>query len=85
MSSSILFDNIVITDSVEQARNWAAQTFDLKVSKLDKESVRIIFILLSYSPQGFFKAGTNESAYIFFTGNPIIYSGDWPDYMDKFV
>lgn len=40
MSSSILFDNIVVTDSVEQARSWAAQTFDLKVSKLDKESVR---------------------------------------------
>jgi hypothetical protein len=40
MSPSLLFDNIVITDDEEAAASWAKQTFALKMSKLDKDSVR---------------------------------------------
>lgn len=35
----ILFDNIIITDDKSVADNWAAETFDLKRRKLDKDGV----------------------------------------------
>lgn len=38
MSNMILFDNIIITDDETVADSWAAETFDLKRRKLDKES-----------------------------------------------
>lgn len=39
MSSDILFDNFVITDDIESARDWAAQTYYLKRKQLDKDAV----------------------------------------------
>jgi len=39
MSNMILFDNIIITDDETVADNWAAETFDLKRRKLDKDGV----------------------------------------------
>jgi len=39
MSNMILFDNIIITDEETVADNWAAETFDLKRRKLDKDGV----------------------------------------------
>lgn len=42
MSKDILFDNIIITDDVNEADSWAAQTYDLKRKQLDQESVRSI-------------------------------------------
>ncbi len=35
MSDSLYFDNILITDARDIADSWAAETFDLKVQKLD--------------------------------------------------
>ena len=35
MSESLYFDNILITDMLEIADAWAADTFDLKVQKLE--------------------------------------------------
>ena len=40
MSNMILFDNIIITDDESVADAWAAETFDLKKKKLDKDGVR---------------------------------------------
>jgi calnexin len=37
MSDNILFDNILITDDVAVAEEWAADTFDLKMNLIDKE------------------------------------------------
>lgn len=39
MSSDILFDNLVITDDVDTADEWAAQTYDLKRKQIDREAV----------------------------------------------
>ena len=33
MSSDIYFDNVLITDDMDVANTWAAETFELKVSK----------------------------------------------------
>jgi calnexin len=35
----ILFDNFIITDDQAVADTWAAETFDLKRRKLDKDGV----------------------------------------------
>lgn len=40
MSSDILFDNFIITDDIDAADEWAANTFDLKKRQLDKDAVR---------------------------------------------
>lgn len=39
MSQDILFDNIIITDEISVANKWAADTYDLKKMKIDRESV----------------------------------------------
>lgn len=39
MSSNILFDNLLITDDVVVAEEWAEVTFGLKRKQLDLESV----------------------------------------------
>jgi calnexin len=39
MSNMILFDNFIITDDQNVADTWAAETFDLKRRKLDKDGV----------------------------------------------
>lgn len=41
MSPDILFDNILIADSIEAAEKWAADSFDKKRQKLATESVCI--------------------------------------------
>jgi hypothetical protein len=40
MSDHILFDNLLVTDSLLQAEEWAADSFDIKRIKLDKQAVR---------------------------------------------
>jgi len=49
MSKDIYFDNILITDSLEQADKWAQDTFDLKVSKIDKGEGGMFARLIDYS------------------------------------
>lgn len=39
MSSDILFDNLIIVDDETLARDWAAQTYDLKRKLIDREAV----------------------------------------------
>ncbi|XP_017776675.1 PREDICTED: calnexin isoform X2 [Nicrophorus vespilloides] len=39
MSENILFDNIIITDSMDVADQWAAETYVLKRAKISKEAV----------------------------------------------
>ena len=34
MSSDIYFDNVLITDDIDVANAWAAETFELKVSSI---------------------------------------------------
>lgn len=41
MSPAILFDNILITDSMAVADEYAAATYDLKKRKIDADSVSI--------------------------------------------
>ncbi|XP_036323040.1 calnexin [Rhagoletis pomonella] len=38
MSDNILFDNLIIVDDIELARDFAAKTFDIKRKYIDKES-----------------------------------------------
>lgn len=39
MSNEILFDNLVITDDINVAREFAANSFDIKRRYIDRESV----------------------------------------------
>lgn len=39
MSKDILFDNLLITDDIIVAEEWAALTYDLKRKQIDLESV----------------------------------------------
>ena len=41
MSSDIYFDNVLITDDMDIATGWAAETFELKVSHLLYRVIRI--------------------------------------------
>ncbi|XP_042207234.1 calnexin-like [Homarus americanus] len=49
MSDNILFDNLIITDSIADANLLAAETFDLKVMKLEKGQVGVFRRILNYS------------------------------------
>lgn len=49
MSSDILFDNFVITDTEELANAWAAQTYDLKRKQIDKDAVSFYFIFIRFN------------------------------------
>jgi hypothetical protein len=42
MSDNILFDNIIITDSLIVAEQYAADSFDIKRFRLDKQAVSTI-------------------------------------------
>ena len=44
MSNQILFDNFIVTDDPNVADHWAAQTFDLKKKKMEKEAVSYLYI-----------------------------------------
>lgn len=46
MSSDILFDNLIITDNEDVARDWAAQTFDLKRKLIDREAETFVSRIL---------------------------------------
>jgi len=68
MSNMILFDNIIITDDETVADNWAAETFDLKRRKLDKDGESLFSRLVTY---------TNEqpwlwAVYVIVIGLPIV-------------
>jgi len=68
MSNMILFDNIIITDDKTVADNWAAETFDLKRRKLDKDGESLFSRLVAY---------TNEqpwlwAVYVIVIGLPIV-------------
>lgn len=41
MSDDILFDNIMVTDSIQDAQQFASETFDLKIMKLEKGQVSL--------------------------------------------
>lgn len=41
MSDDILFDNIMVTDSIQDAQQFASETYDLKIMKLEKGQVSL--------------------------------------------
>lgn len=49
MSSDIYFDNILVTSDPKVADTWAAETFDLKLQKLDQNNAGLIRRIISYS------------------------------------
>jgi calnexin len=49
MSSDILFDNIVITDSEDLANDWAAETYDLKRKVIDKEAESVLSKMVKFT------------------------------------
>ncbi|KAF2363488.1 Calreticulin/calnexin [Trinorchestia longiramus] len=49
MSDNIFFDNIIITDNIAEAKQFAAETFDLKFAKLEKGKGGVIQRFLDYS------------------------------------
>ncbi|XP_054262278.1 calnexin-like isoform X1 [Macrosteles quadrilineatus] len=68
MSNQILFDNVLITDDPAVATNWAAQTFDLKRRKIEKEAESVVTAFFRY---------TNEhpwlwAVYVVVIGLPIV-------------
>ncbi|XP_014091866.3 calnexin isoform X2 [Bactrocera oleae] len=48
MSDSILFDNLIVADDVELARDFAAKTFDIKRKYIDKESETFFNKIVSF-------------------------------------
>ncbi|PSN40860.1 Calnexin [Blattella germanica] len=77
MSNMILFDNIIITDDVNVADTWAAETFDLKRKKLDKDGVIFLEIPLQESLFSRLVNYTNEqpwlwAVYVIVIGLPIV-------------
>ncbi|XP_055836972.1 calnexin isoform X2 [Episyrphus balteatus] len=48
MSSDILFDNLIITDDIEVATDFASKTFDIKRKYIDKESETFLNKMLQY-------------------------------------
>lgn len=49
MSDFLYFDNLLITDLRSIADAWAAETFDLKVQKLDASDAGLVRRILNYS------------------------------------
>nr|AIF71174.1 calnexin [Penaeus japonicus] len=49
MSDNILFDNIVVTDNVAEAYQFAQETFDLKVMKIEKGQAGVFRRIINYS------------------------------------
>ena len=49
MSQDIYFDNLLITDEKSIADKWSAETFDLKVQKLDSNDAGMFRRILNYS------------------------------------
>lgn len=51
MSQDILFDNIIITDELSVANQWADDTFELKRKKIAKDSESVIQRMLVYTEE----------------------------------
>lgn len=49
MSSDILFDNLIIVDDEAVARDWAAQTYDLKRKLIDKEAETVVSRVMKFA------------------------------------
>lgn len=49
MSSDILFDNMIITDDEAVAKDWAAQTFDLKRKLIDREAETFVSRVMKFA------------------------------------
>ncbi|KAK4319515.1 hypothetical protein Pmani_009553 [Petrolisthes manimaculis] len=49
MSDDIFFDNIIVTDNIQDAQQFAAETFDLKIMKLEKGQVGVFRRIINYS------------------------------------
>lgn len=48
MSPSILFDNILLTDSEEFARMWAQITYDVKIQNIEQSAVSFLNLFFLY-------------------------------------
>ncbi|XP_055918787.1 calnexin [Eupeodes corollae] len=48
MSSDILFDNLIITDDIEVAKDFSSKTFDIKRKYIDKESETFLNKMMQY-------------------------------------
>lgn len=51
MSQDILFDNIIITDELSVAHQWAADSFDLKRKKIARDSESFLQRMLNYAEE----------------------------------
>lgn len=49
MSSDILFDNLIISDDEDVARDWAAQTYDLKRKLIDREAETFVSRVMKFT------------------------------------
>lgn len=49
MSDNILFDNLIVTDNTAEADQLAADTYDLKIMKLEKGQVGVFRRIIKYS------------------------------------
>lgn len=49
MSSDILFDNLIIVDDETVARDWAAQTYDLKRKLIDREAETVVSRVMKFA------------------------------------
>ncbi|XP_065073374.1 calnexin-like isoform X2 [Ochlerotatus camptorhynchus] len=49
MSSDILFDNLIIVDDETLARDWAAQTYDLKRKLIDREAETVVSRVMKFT------------------------------------
>ncbi|XP_037945089.1 calnexin isoform X2 [Teleopsis dalmanni] len=70
MSSDILFDNLLLTDDIAAALNFAEQTFNLKRKYIDKESETFVNKVMAY-------ANANPWAWkiaLFLICTPVVYS-----------
>jgi len=49
MSSDIYFDNVLVTSDLTVADSWAADTYELKIQKLDQNNAGMIKRIINYS------------------------------------
>lgn len=70
MSSDILFDNLLITDDIALADEWAAVTFDLKRKQIDKESESFLAKIIKLTNENPWLWGV----YIVVVGTPLTFA-----------
>jgi len=49
ITPNVLFDDVIITDNVDEARAFAADTFDLKMARLNRDQANMLQQLVAYS------------------------------------